>query len=139
MAKELPEQILKQIAGWVLDSKMAQTYLHLSLKDVEESLLMKVYGIKTIENEKKEKFIVCPKCGELNAPNLTICWRCKTDLKESKLVEKALSEEEIKKVEEWADVLIEFFKRLERVNPELWRLLSQILKEKGKEYLISAL
>jgi len=138
LAKEIPEQILKQIAGWVPDSKMAQTYLHLSLRDVEESLLAKVYGIKTGENEKKEKFVVCPKCGELNAPNLTICWRCKTDLKESKFVEKALSEEEIKKVEEWADVLIEFFKRLEKANPELWELLSQILKEKNKEYLIEA-
>jgi len=137
LAKELPEQILKQIAGWVPDSKMAQTYLHLSLKDVEESLLTKVYGIKTIENERKEKFIVCPKCGELNAPNLTICWRCKTDLKESKLVEKALSEEEIKKVDEWADVLIEFFKKLEKANPELWKVLLQVLKEKNKEYLLT--
>lgn len=54
LAKELPEQILKQIAGWVPDSKMAQTYLHLSLKDVEESLLTKVYGIKN-NRERKER------------------------------------------------------------------------------------
>ena len=136
LAKELPEQILKQIAGWVPDSKMAQTYLHLSLKDVEESLLTKVYGIKIADNEKKEKFIVCPKCGELNPPNATICWRCKTDLKESKLIEKVLSEEEMKKLEDWSDVLVEFFKRLEKTNPQLWQILRDVLKEKGKEHLL---
>uniref|UniRef100_A0A7V4KEI5 Site-specific integrase n=1 Tax=Fervidobacterium pennivorans TaxID=93466 RepID=A0A7V4KEI5_FERPE len=137
LSKKLPEQILKRIAGWVPDSRMAEIYLHLSARDVEESLLEKVYGIKTAENEKEQNFVVCPKCGELNAPNLTICWRCKTDLKENKLVEKALSEEEIKKVEEWAEVLIEFFKKLEKANPELWKVLLQVLKEKNKEYLLT--
>ncbi|MDT7858579.1 MAG: site-specific integrase [Candidatus Aenigmarchaeota archaeon] len=136
LAKELPEQILKQIAGWVPDYKMAQTYLHLSMRDVEESLLTKVYGIKTSDNEKKEKFVVCPKCGELNPPNATICWRCKTDLKESKLIEKVLSEEEMKKLEDWSDVLVEFFKRLEKANPQLWQILRDVLKEKGKEHLL---
>jgi len=137
LAKELPEQILKQIAGWVPDSKMAQTYLHLSMRDVEESLLTKVYGIKPSDNEKKEKFIVCPKCSELNPPNATICWRCKTDLKESKLIEKVLSEEEMKKLEDWSDVLVEFFKRLEKTNPQLWQILRDVLKEKGKEHLMN--
>jgi integrase/ribosomal protein L40E len=133
LAKELPEQILKQIAGWVPDSKMAQVYLHLSLKDVEESLLTKVYGIKPLENEKKEKFIICPKCGELNPPTATICWRCKTDLKESKLIEKILSEEEI---ENWSNILLEFFKRISEKNPEVWQTLKDIIKEKKKEDLI---
>jgi len=136
LAKELPEQILKQIAGWVPDSKMAQTYLHLSMRDVEESLLTKVYGIKPSDNEKKEKFIVCPKCGELNPPNATICWRCKTDLKESKLIEKVLSEEEMKKLEDWSDVLVEFFKRLEKANPNLWEVLKEVLRDKNKMDLI---
>jgi ribosomal protein L40E len=134
LAKELPEQILKQIAGWVPDSKMAQVYLHLSLKDVEESLLTKVYGIKPLENEKKEKFIICPKCRELNPPTATICWRCKTDLKESKLIEKILSEEEI---ESWSNILLEFFKRISEKNPEVWQTLKDIIKEKKKEDLIS--
>jgi integrase/ribosomal protein L40E len=136
LAKELPEQILKQIAGWVPDSKMAQTYLHLSMRDIEESLLTKVYGIKPSDNDRKEKFVVCPKCNELNPPSATICWRCKTDLKESKLIEKVLSEEEIKRLDDWSDVLVEFFKRLEKANPELWGILKQVLKEKQKEYLL---
>jgi len=95
-----------------------------------------VYKRQPSDNEKKEKFIVCPKCNELNPPNSSICWRCKTDLKESKLIEKVLSEEEMKKLEDWADVLVEFFKRLEKVNPELWSVLKQVLKEKQKEHLL---
>jgi integrase/ribosomal protein L40E len=139
LAKELPEQILKQIAGWVPDSKMAQTYLHLSsMRDVEESLLTEVYGIKPSDNEKKEKFVVCPKCNELNPPNASICWRCKINLKESKLIEKVLSEEEMKKLEDWSDVLVEFFKRLEKVNPQLWQILRDVLKEKRKEHLLAS-
>jgi hypothetical protein len=72
----------------------------------------------------------------LNPPNATVCWRCKTDLKESKLIEKVLSEEEMKRLEDWSDVLVEFFKRLEKVNPQLWQILRDVLKEKGKEHLL---
>jgi len=74
LAKELPEQVLKQVAGWVADSQMAKTYVHLSMRDLEDSLLTKVYGIKTTNNGRKEKLLVCPKCGEVNPPNATICW-----------------------------------------------------------------
>ncbi len=55
LAKELPEQVLKKIAGWVPDSDMAQVYLHLSQRDVEESLLSRVYGIKVNGEDKEEK------------------------------------------------------------------------------------
>lgn len=39
LAKEFPEQVLKQIAGWNPDSKMARTYIHLSQKDIEANIL----------------------------------------------------------------------------------------------------
>ena len=137
LAKELPEQVLKQVAGWVADSQMAKTYVHLSMRDLEDSLLAKVYGIKTVNNGKKEKLLVCPKCGEVNPPNATICWRCKTDLKESELIKKSLSEEEIKKLEDWSEILLEFFKRMEKENPKLWKVLADILKEKNKLDLLN--
>jgi hypothetical protein len=47
------------------------------------------------------------------------------------------SEEEMKKLEDWADVLVEFFRRLEKKNPKLWKVLSDILKEKNKLYLLN--
>jgi hypothetical protein len=42
----------------------------------------------------------------------------------------------MKKLEDWSEVLVEFFKRLEKANPELWSILKQVLKEKQKEYLL---
>ena len=42
----------------------------------------------------------------------------------------------MKKLEDWSDVLVEFFKRLEKTNPQLWQVLRDVLKEKGKEYLL---
>jgi hypothetical protein len=58
-------------------------------------------------------------------------------LKESKLIEKVLSEEETKRLNDWADVLVEFFRRLEKDNPKLWKVLSDILKEKNKLDLLN--
>jgi len=43
----------------------------------------------------------------------------------------------MKKLEDWSDVLVEFFKRLEKANPQLWQILRDVLKEKGKEHLIN--
>jgi len=47
-----------------------------------------------------------------------------------------LNEEEMKRLEEWLDVLYEFFKKLEKRDPELWQVLREVLKEKGKESLL---
>jgi integrase/ribosomal protein L40E len=138
LAKQLPEQILKQVAGWVPDSKMAQTYIHLSFRDIEESLISKVYGIKVVENEEKVKFKVCPKCGELNPPNLKICQRCKTPLDEKQLIENILTEEQIKEFNDWAEIFLRFFKVVEKKYPDIWRETRKILKEKGKEDLLNS-
>ena len=78
LAKQLPEQTLKLLAGWAADSKMAKTYIHLSCKDIEESLLARVYGIKVNdENSKEEKLKVCPKCKEANPHFAKYCMRAR--------------------------------------------------------------
>lgn len=136
LAKQLPEQVLKQIAGWVPDSTMAKTYIHLSGKDVEESLLAKAYGIKVGGEEEKERFKVCPKCGEINPYFAKICQRCRTPLDEKKLIEFTLAEEQIKEINDWAEVFLAFFKAMEKKYPDIWQELQRILKEKGKEHLI---
>jgi len=130
LAKHLPEQILKQIAGWVPDSDMAQTYLHLSQRDVEESLLAKVYGIKIDGEEEKEKFKVCPKCGELNPYFAKICYRCKTPLDEKELMELVLSENKLREIDEWSEILKAFFMVMEKKFPGIWEEISKIVKEK---------
>ncbi len=71
---------------------MARTYLHLSQKDIEESLLFRVYGIKINEGDGKEKFKVCLKCGERNLPYLKLCIRCGTPLDEKELIKVLLNQ-----------------------------------------------
>jgi len=138
LAKQLPEQTLKLLAGWAADSKMAKTYIHLSCRDVEESLLARVYGIKVNdENSKEERLKICPKCKEANPYFAKYCMRCQTPLDEKELRRLVLSEEKIKEIVDWAEVFLLFFKILEKKYPELWNDFRATLKKAGKEYLIS--
>jgi ribosomal protein L37E len=111
---------------------MPQVYVHLSMRDVEEALL-KVYGIDSSQNEKKQTFIKCWRCGEFNLSSSKTCWRCGAPLSGKEALVKMLSEEE---VNEWAELLLEFFKRIAQENPKIWETLKQIIKEKGKENLL---
>jgi len=43
----------------------------------------------------------------------------------------------MKRLNDWADVLVEFFRRLEKENPKLWKVLADILKEKNKLDLLN--
>lgn len=64
LAKFLTESQLKEFFGWTQSSNMTSIYVHLSGRDVDQSLL-KVYGIKTDgENKLKVELVNCPKCGE---------------------------------------------------------------------------
>ncbi len=135
LCKKLPEPVLKQVAGWVADTKMTKTYLHLSLKDVEDVLLAKVYGIEVNEEEQKEVKI-CPKCKEKNPAFAKYCVRCASPLNENQIMEHLISEEELKQINEWAIVFKEFLKVMERRYPEMWEDMSRVIKKLGKEGLI---
>ena len=132
LSKEVSEEVLKRLAGWSPSSRMPQVYVHLSMRDVEEALL-KVYGIDSSQNEKKQTFIKCWRCGEFNLSSSKTCWRCGAPLSGKEALVKMLSEEE---VNEWAELLLEFFKRIAQENPKIWETLKQIIKEKGKENLL---
>ena len=66
-----------------------------------------------------------------------ICLRCKTPLDEKKLMEMVLNEEQIKEINEWAEIFLAFFKVVEKKYPDIWVEMKRILKERGKEYLVS--
>ncbi len=136
LAKELPEQLLKVLAGWSPDSKMAKTYIHLSGKDIEESLLTKVYGIPTKDVRKEEKLRTCPKCKEANPYFAKICQRCKTPLDEKKLMKLMLNEDQIKEINDWAEVFLAFLKVMEKKYPGIWEEMRKIIESKGKTHLL---
>jgi integrase len=130
LASILPEPLLRKYFGWSPSSKMPEIYLHLTNKQLEESLL-KAYGLE-VKNEDKT-FIRCWNCGELNFPSSKFCWKCKVSLDPKEVIIRSLSEKEI---DEWADLLLEFFKRITQENPKVLETLKQIIKEKGKENLL---
>jgi len=76
LATKLTEQQLKQLMGWTMGSKMAQVYVHLSGRDLDNALL-ELHGLKAQER-KEEKFRVkvCPRCEEKNSPDAMYCKRC---------------------------------------------------------------
>ena len=80
LAKILSEQELKVFAGWTASSNMAQVYIHLSGKDVEDKLLKHHGLIKEDSNKKEEplkpKKCIDPSCDYMNAATNKFCSRC---------------------------------------------------------------
>lgn len=77
LSKHLTEAQLKAMFGWTQGSEMAGTYVHLSGKDIDDSIL-KLNGLKKPEEveETKLKPIACPRCKFVNAPTSDFCSRC---------------------------------------------------------------
>jgi integrase/recombinase XerD len=126
LAKDLPEQTLKAYAGWTADSKMAQTYIHLSSKDIEDSLLTKVYGIKVNGDGKKETW-VCPRCHELNAEYSKLCSRCAGPLDAKELAQETMSADKMKEVEDWSKKFMAFLKVVEKKHPDIWKDMKEVV------------
>ncbi len=79
LARELTEQELKVFAGWTQSSDMAAVYVHLSGRDVEESILRKVHHIEPEEERVEESPLrpeACPNCGYVNPRDAEFCLRC---------------------------------------------------------------
>ena len=76
LATKLTEQQLKQLMGWTMGSKMAQVYVHLSGRDLDNALL-ELHGLRAQEKkEEKFKVKVCPRCEERNSPDTMYCKKC---------------------------------------------------------------
>jgi site-specific recombinase XerD len=81
LANFLTEAQMKQYFGWTQGSDMAAVYVHLSGRDVDNSLL-KLNGI-AVEDEKREpqlKAETCQRCKEKNSPASKFCTRCGSPL-----------------------------------------------------------
>jgi len=81
LAKVLTESQLKQFFGWEQSSTMPQIYVHLSGRDLDDSLLS-MYGLKQKTQEEKSKLlpIKCPSCNELNTAGSVVCNSCQRPL-----------------------------------------------------------
>lgn len=83
LASKLTEAQMKEFFGWVKDSDMAATYVHLSGRDVDDALL-KMEGLIKDENGEEDKIRVkvCQRCKEHNSPISKFCIKCGLPLDE---------------------------------------------------------
>jgi len=83
LANVLTEAQMKEYLGWVGDSRMASTYVHLSGRNIDNALL-KLNGIKTEDEVNNEEHILriktCLRCQEVNSPTDSFCSRCGSPL-----------------------------------------------------------
>ena len=87
LASKLTEAQMKDYFGWTQGSEMAATYVHLSGRDVDSTLLQ-MYSLKQKQADKEPKldFHVCLRCKERNSPTQSFCGKCGNPLDERKLL-----------------------------------------------------
>lgn len=83
LANHLTEAQMKEYFGWVQASKMASIYVHLSGRDVDNTIL-KVYGLQTDKKKEESELqpIKCDRCGETNQATNKYCSMCGLPLDE---------------------------------------------------------
>jgi len=77
LANRLTEAQMKQFFGWTQGSDMAVIYVHLSGRDIQDSILQ-MYGKGTAAKPAIPEIVnrPCPRCGFDNASDSRFCGRC---------------------------------------------------------------
>lgn len=73
LAPKLTQPLLCKYMGWTLGSQQVKTYLHLSVKQLENEIL-ELNGLNHEEKD-KDKPLKCI-CGNLNHPTAKYCFKC---------------------------------------------------------------
>ena len=86
--QQLTESQLREYAGWSKGSSMAQVYVHLSSRDIDDKILA-IHGIKQEDNPTRDPMasLICPRCRFPNPPDMMYCGRCSMALSEDALRE----------------------------------------------------
>ncbi|MEM4271405.1 MAG: tyrosine-type recombinase/integrase, partial [Candidatus Pacearchaeota archaeon] len=134
--------ILNEYFGWTQASRSVSTYLHLSGKQVDDTLLNKAYGMPIQETKEQPKMfpLKCYSCGHLNEPNVSRCVRCNSligqisndDLEEQKTISQILKIFG-GMIDKNKDVKTEFIEELKKEIMAEIRLSSQKEKIRCKE------
>lgn len=128
MARHLKEPEMREFFGWGRDSEMPSIYVHLSGRDVDDSVLS-IYGIKEASKSQEPtlKTSGCPRCQEPNNPGALFCHKCGLPLKEAGGY----------KVDKIEDIVVELLKAVAEINPNVKDRFREIVKEQGAEELFS--
>jgi len=126
LAKKITEAQLCNYMGWIIGSREAATYVHLSGRDTDKAIL-KLHGLAEEETE-KETFtpINCPRCGIDNSPGSKFCSGCSLGLDEKSIIDYD------KKIEDEKTELLLLKNKWKKENME--KVLEEILSKTLKNY-----
>lgn len=128
LADHLTEFQMNQYLGWIQGSKMPSTYIHLSGKQMDASMLA-LNGFETQEfkQEPQMKPLHCPRCETINSHDSKFCMKCGGILD----IKTAMQMEEVAKEERKLRVNTDdAFKSLMK-DPEFARMVAMKIKEIG--------
>jgi len=118
----LGEPMLRSIYGWSKNSDEPNTYVHLSGETVRNALLQK----KDVQQKPAQEstVIMCPRCGNPNQPDASLCGKCKSVLRlehafSMSTVQKKLGEQD-KAIEKMQASLDSLGQRLKELSPQNW-------------------
>jgi integrase/recombinase XerD len=115
-SKILKEHVLRQHAGWSINSKMPQVYLHYFGNESNEAIL-EAYGLKPKEQQtNKLQPVTCSNCGEQNKIDSKFCFKCRMVLSYDAWEE--VTDEQVKKVVD-LDLVAQLNERLKALESKI--------------------
>jgi site-specific recombinase XerD/RNA polymerase subunit RPABC4/transcription elongation factor Spt4 len=76
MASRLTEAQMKEYFGWTQSSEMASVYVHMSGRDLDDTLLKMHHMAEKKEEEMKIQIRNCHRCKQPNSPTSKFCNKC---------------------------------------------------------------
>jgi site-specific recombinase XerD len=143
LARFFTEQQMCVFFGWVIGTKVVRRYIHLSGKDLDNTLLSISEGKPIQQNEYQLKTIKCNRCSETLSPTQQFCGRCglSLDLSRQYLTENRIEKENIELKQEIQSIRKEMNQRLAQIisiiqqNPALVQVKPSSLMRKYQQNL----
>lgn len=128
LANHLTEFQMNQYFGWIQGSDMPSTYVHMSGREIDQSIL-ELNGIEVPKqrHESSLKPIICPKCSCINAHDSRFCSRCASILD----IKTAVEIEQKTKQERQARSLTDEIMNKLMGDPEVQQLLLEKIAKMG--------
>jgi len=127
LANHLTEAQMNIFFGWNQGSDMPRTYVHLSGRDIYDTIL-NIAGVKTERKNEEKKFesFKCPRCSQINQYEAKYCSRCGLilDIKEA-----VYKDETVNKMAKIIPVLTRILKQVLEKYPEATGELASELQE----------
>lgn len=124
MASRLKEPEMREFFGWGSDSEMPATYVHLSGRDIDNSVL-NIYGYQDAAKMQEPQLKVkpCPRCQEPSDPASRFCKKCGLPLDERYDVDRLES------------LVVDFLKIMGEAFPQVKEKFREVVKSRGAENL----